>query len=67
MLPQHLTNEESIALNRLARERMKLKLLQDIRLDMEICKIEGWDIKEYLIEIKDMINSLGNDRSRNQL
>ncbi len=30
-------------LNRLAREQMKLKLLQDIRTDLIVCEIEGWD------------------------
>ena len=28
-------------LNQLAREQMKLKLLADIKMDIEICKIEG--------------------------
>lgn len=43
--------------NTLARERMKQKLLADILVDMEICKIEGWDITEYLIDIGNMIQS----------
>lgn len=49
--------ETSKALNRLAREKMKLKLLQDIRVDIEVCKLEGFDYKEYLKEIKDIIDS----------
>ena len=47
------------SLNRLAREQMKLRLLQDIRTDMMVCEIEGWDKAEYLNELKELINSFG--------
>ena len=30
------------ALNTLAREQMKLRLLADVRTDMTVCEIEGW-------------------------
>ena len=43
-------------LNKLAREQMKLRLLQDIRTDIEVCKIERMDCKEYLLELKDIID-----------
>jgi hypothetical protein len=43
-------------LNKLAREQMKLRLLQDIRVDIEVCKLEGINYKDYLLEIKDMID-----------
>ena len=43
-------------LNKLAREQMKLRLLQDIRIDIEVCKIERMDYKEYLLELKDIID-----------
>lgn len=36
------------AFNRLAREKMKLRLLADIRMDLMVCKLEGWDKLEYL-------------------
>jgi len=45
------------ALNTLAREQLKLKLLNDIRLDIEVCKIENWDYREYLSELKEIIDS----------
>jgi len=45
-------------LNRLAREQMKTKLLADILFDMQVCKLEGWDIMEYLKEIKSMLDSI---------
>jgi hypothetical protein len=43
-------------LNKLAREQMKLRLLQDIRVDIEVCKLEGINYKDYLLELKDMID-----------
>ena len=45
-----------IALNTLAREQMKLILLQDIRADIEVCKIESINYKEYLLELKEIID-----------
>lgn len=47
------------ALNRLAREQIKLRLLADIRFDLAVCEIEGWDKLEYLNELKSMIDDLG--------
>lgn len=49
-------NNIGTALNRLAREQMKYKLMADIRADIEVCKLEGIDYKEYLIELKDIID-----------
>lgn len=45
-------------LNDLAREQMILKLLKDIRVDLEICEIEGWDKLEYINRLKSEIDSL---------
>ena len=45
------------ALNKLAREKMKYNLLKDLRVDIEICKLEGWDYKVYLLELKEIIDS----------
>lgn len=47
------------ALNRLAREQIKLRLLADIRFDLAVCELEGWSKTEYLNELKDVTNSLG--------
>ena len=52
-------------LNQLARESMKLKLLADIRIDLEICKLEGYDCKEYLKEIKELIDSFFKKEVKN--
>lgn len=53
------TPEARKALNRLAREQIKLRLLADIRFDLAVCEIEGWDKLEYLNELKSMIDDLG--------
>lgn len=47
------------ALNRLGREQIKLRLLADIRFDLAVCEIEGWNKLEYLNELKSMIDDLG--------
>ena len=49
-------NDIGIALNTLAREQMKYKLMSDIRTDIEVCKLEGIDYKEYLRELKSIID-----------
>ena len=49
-------NDIGIALNSLAREQMKYKLMADIRADIEVCKLEGIDYKEYLRELKSIID-----------
>lgn len=53
-----LIGDISKELNTLARERMKRKLLADILFDMEVCRIEGWDVLEYLGEIITMLKGL---------
>lgn len=52
-----LVGNASKELNKLAREQMKFKLLADILIDMEICKLEGWDVTEYLLEIINMLKA----------
>ena len=49
-------NDIGIALNTLAREQMKYKLMADIRADIEVYKLEGIDYKEYLKELKQIID-----------
>lgn len=46
------------AFNRLAREKMKLRLLADIRADLMVCEIEGWDKLEYLDELLALVQEL---------
>lgn len=56
-LKENALEADRKALNKLTREQLKLKLLNDIRLDIEVCKIEGWDYKVYLMELKEIIDS----------
>lgn len=51
--------EASQQLNRLARERMKQRLLNDILVDLQVCELEGWDKLEYITELRNMLNTLG--------
>lgn len=44
-------------LNKLAREQMKLKLLKDITMDLQICEIEWFDKMEYINDLSNLINS----------
>ena len=45
-----------VALNRLAREQLKLKLMLDIRMDISVCELEGMDYKPYLQELKSIVD-----------
>ena len=44
-----------IALNVLARHQTIYNLYRDILIDMMVCEIEGWDKKEYLNQLKSVI------------
>ena len=43
------------ALQQLAREQLKLRLLADIRADLTVCEIEGWPAAEYLHDLHQLI------------
>ena len=51
------------ALNDLARHTAILRILEDVRIDLEICEIEGWDKNEYLNLIKQLLNSIGGQNN----
>lgn len=44
--------------NRLAREKMKLHLLADIRMDLMVCELEGYSKLEYLDELLALVQEL---------
>jgi len=44
--------------NDLARLKFKEQLLKEIMFDLMVCEIEGWDKKEYIKEIRNLINSI---------
>ena len=45
-------------INELARKRFQEQLLKDILCDIVICKLEGWNEKEYIEELKKLMNSI---------
>lgn len=51
--------ETARALNDLARHKAIVRILSDIRMDMEICEIEGWDKLEYINQLKQLLDSIG--------
>lgn len=57
------TPEARKVLNHLVREKMKYRLLADIRADLIVCELEGFDKLEYLNELKSMINELGGGKN----
>lgn len=46
--------------NELARKKFEVRLLADIQFDLMVCEIEGWSKKEYISELKRLINGLIN-------
>ncbi len=44
--------------NTLARKKFQEHLLKEITFDLMVCEIEGWDKKEYIKEIRNLINSI---------
>lgn len=50
------------AFNRLAREKMKLRLLADIRMDLMVCELEGYSKLEYLDELLALVQELRKGR-----
>ena len=62
-----MEEEKGKVLQRACREAMKCKLLHDIRADIEVCKLEWWDIMEYIREIHQILDEFiksADDRMR---
>lgn len=53
MIPED--EDTKITLNVLARHQTIYNLYRDILIDMVVCEIEGWDKKEYLNQLKSVI------------
>ena len=58
------TPETRRALNNLSRLQMITRLENDILMDLRICEIEGWDKKEYINQLRDLLNSLGERETK---
>ena len=54
-----MDEETRKALNRLAREQLKRKLLADVLMDINVCKLKGWDAREFIRELIEMLEGLG--------
>lgn len=62
----HITNyakeEPSIfpykTVNDLARLKFKEQLLKEIMFDLMVCEVEGWDKKQYINELKKLLNGI---------
>ena len=55
---QVIDDEYRLTMNNLARKKTQQILLQDILTDMHVCKLEGWSHRDYLIELKNLIDGL---------
>lgn len=56
----------SKALNNLCREQMIHRLLHDIRIDLEVCKLEGWNPKEYIDRLKREVDAFYDKFEKNK-
>ena len=54
-------------LNKLCREEMKEKLLKEILFDMQVCKLEGWDIFEYTKELINLLQNILSSKKGDEL
>lgn len=52
------TSAEARAVNDIARHQMIVRLLADIRMDLQICEIEGWDKREYIRMLQSELNRI---------
>ena len=50
--------------NDLARLKFKEQLLKEIMFDLMVCEIEKWDKKEYINEIKKMLNGIDTSNKK---
>ena len=45
------------SVNELARKKFEQRLLNDIMVDLQICEIEKWDKREYILELQNLLNA----------
>ena len=56
----------SKTVNMLARKKFQQHILKEILFDLMVCEIEGWDKKEYIKELKTLLNSIDLSSSKKQ-
>ena len=57
----------SKTVNNLARKKFQEQLLKEIKFDLIVCEIEGWDKNEYIKELKKLINSIDISENKNKI
>lgn len=57
-MQQEMDKETRWRLQVLAREQLKQRLLQDVLFDMHVCQLEGWDVREFVEDIKKLLDSI---------
>ena len=50
-------------LNDLARHQLIVRILQEIKFDLMICEIEGWDKKEFIRQIQSAVDKIIREKS----
>lgn len=58
VIPQDATEEERRAVQQAAREQFKLKMLAEINFDIQVCQLEGWDYREYILELQEELDRI---------
>jgi hypothetical protein len=53
-----MPDETRRALQVLAREELKLRVLQDVLIDIQVCRLEGWDPREFARELVALIKGV---------
>jgi glutaredoxin len=56
----------SKTVNNLARKKFEEQLLKEIKFDLIVCELEGWDKKEYIKELKTLINGINISDNSNK-
>lgn len=62
--PKQLTSSDRKKVNELARKRFQEKILMDIRADLMVCDLEGWDKMEYITELQSLLNSFVTNQNQ---
>lgn len=59
---QHIFPSKTV--NDLARLKFEEQILKEIMFDLMVCEIEGWDKKEYINELKKMLNRIDTSNKK---
>lgn len=57
-----MTADERRKLNELARHQLIRRLYLDILIDMQVCKLEGWDQMSFIRQLQDLLNGFSKEK-----